>query len=149
MADWAKLIEAVAGLVGAVAWPAAFAVAVWLVMRRHKDAVARLIDRLEQIMLPGGLEIHLKVAEQQARDDIQSLVERAATELDPHARKQAAEELAERAEELGALGILSRGPWVEAEPDIRTERQWAKFAEWVEAARRKRRPSEPPKDAPD
>ncbi|MEU6709982.1 hypothetical protein ABZ897_00770 [Nonomuraea sp. NPDC046802] len=143
MADWAKLIEAIAGLLGTVAWPTAVAIMVWLVLRRQHGAVTRFIDRLEEILLPGGAGLRLKAVVQETRDEVQELVEQVTTESDPRRRQQAAQELAERAEQLGMLGIIRRGNALTAEPDIRTEGQWRLFVEWVEAEREKRRRAKP------
>ncbi|MET7334259.1 hypothetical protein [Nonomuraea sp. NPDC005650] len=54
MEEWAKLIEAIGGLIGAIAWPIAIVLAVWLIMRRHRDAFGRLIDRVTSIPTPFG-----------------------------------------------------------------------------------------------
>ncbi|MEU7857847.1 hypothetical protein [Nonomuraea sp. NPDC049141] len=54
MEQWAKLIEAVGGLLTGLAWPVAVVLAVWLIMRRHNAAFGRLIDRVTSLQFPGG-----------------------------------------------------------------------------------------------
>ncbi|MEQ4726312.1 hypothetical protein [Nonomuraea sp. B19D2] len=99
------------------------------------------------MQFPGG-QIDLQVMEQQAREEVESLVQQASADGDPDARKEAIQELAHRAEDLGALTIINRGPWVEIEADPHTERQWNKLAEWILEARDKRqgRPPNKPSD---
>ncbi|GAA2861594.1 hypothetical protein [Nonomuraea rubra] len=103
MADWAKLIEAIAGLVGAVAWPVAVVLAVWLIMRRHRTAFERLIDRVKSVSYPGG-QIDLDAIESRQAAHVETLVEQV---LDPDAKRediqQIARQLAEDAEHLGRV----------------------------------------------
>ncbi|MGC5010122.1 hypothetical protein ACLQ2R_05100 [Streptosporangium sp. DT93] len=118
MAEWAKLIEAIAGLVGAIAWPVAIVLAVWLIMQRHKAAFGRLIDRVTAVSYPGGqidlAEIEAaKLAEEEADQEAQvaELVEQAAGEEEgQEQRREVLEALAAQAEELGRvrseLGLL-------------------------------------------
>uniref|UniRef100_UPI003F4930BF hypothetical protein n=1 Tax=Streptosporangium sp. CA-235898 TaxID=3240073 RepID=UPI003F4930BF len=113
MAEWAKLIEAIAGLVGAIAWPAAIVLAVWLMMRRHRAAFGRLIDRVTAVSYPGGqidlAEIEAaKLAEEEADQEAQvaELVEQAAGEEEgAEQRREVLEALAKQAEELGRVRV--------------------------------------------
>ncbi|MFF3667222.1 hypothetical protein [Microtetraspora malaysiensis] len=103
MADWAKLIEAIAGLVGAVAWPTAIVLAVWLIMRRHRSAFERLIDRVKAVSYPGG-QIDLTEIETQKQERVEELTQRAAApEITEDERRETALKLAEEAEMLGAF----------------------------------------------
>lgn len=54
-----RLIEAIAKLLGAVAWPVAVLAVAVLVLRRHRAAVDRAVDRLKSIALPGGTSLEL------------------------------------------------------------------------------------------
>ncbi|MFI6594973.1 hypothetical protein ACIBHX_01925 [Nonomuraea sp. NPDC050536] len=112
MADWAKLIEAIAGLVGAVAWPVAVVLAVWLVMRRHRDAFGRLIDRVSSLQFPGG-QIDLNAVVEERKAEVAELVNRVAGKgLDSEELRAAARDLAEAAEGLGRARTAAEAyPW--------------------------------------
>ncbi|MER6830898.1 hypothetical protein ABT352_33230 [Streptosporangium sp. NPDC000563] len=126
MAEWAKLIEAIAGLVGAIAWPVAIVLAAGMVMRRYKAAFGRLIDRMTTLSYPGG-QIELaaieaaKLAEEESDQEAQvaELVEQAAGEEEgQEQRREVLKALAEQAEELGRvraeLDLLRNRPVVES-----------------------------------
>ena len=102
MADWAKLIEAVAALMTGLAWPVAIVVAVWLTMRRHRDAFVRLIDRVNTVQFPGG-QIDLAKAEAEQLAHVEELTRAVSTTPDTADRQQAAESLAVEAEALGRI----------------------------------------------
>ncbi|WP_091090606.1 hypothetical protein [Nonomuraea wenchangensis] len=108
MDEWAKLIEAIAGLVGAVAWPVAVVVAVWLIMRKHRDAFERLLDRLKTLSYPGGqVDFDAVVKEQQHRvEQLQDEVV-AAVPVDGQHR-EAALQLVEESRKLGAIRTSAR-----------------------------------------
>lgn len=103
--EWAKLIEAIGGLVTGLAWPVAVVLAVWLIMRRHNAAFGRLIDRVSSLQFPGGqLDLNAVVEEQQA--EVAELANRASKpDLDEEAREDAVKDLAEAAEELGRMRV--------------------------------------------
>ncbi|MEU5869344.1 hypothetical protein ABZ815_49835 [Nonomuraea sp. NPDC047529] len=98
MEAWAKLIEATGGLIGATAWPIAVVIAVWLIMRRHRDAFGRLIDRVTSLQLPGGVQIDLAAQEAQVQDLASQVV---SPELDESEREERVREL------LAAAGSLA------------------------------------------
>ncbi|MFF4193342.1 LuxR C-terminal-related transcriptional regulator [Nonomuraea sp. NPDC001831] len=103
MADWAKLIEAIAGLVGAVAWPVAVVLAVWLIMRRHRDAFGRLIDRVSSLQFPGG-QIDLAAVEAKQEEQVATLAGQVVSpELDAAERQDAVQDLVAAAESLGRI----------------------------------------------
>lgn len=103
MEAWAKLIEAIAGLVGAVAWPVAIVVAVWLIMRRHRAAFGRLIDRVKSVSYPGG-QIDLEAIESEQAAQVEVLVEQVADpQASPQQIEQGARQLAKDAENLGRV----------------------------------------------
>lgn len=103
VADWAKLIEAIAGLVGAVAWPIAIVLAVWLIMRRHRDAFERFIDRVKAVSYPGG-QIDLAEIEDAKKARVQELEQQLADpDADAEERRETARELANEAREWGKL----------------------------------------------
>ncbi|RCG32010.1 hypothetical protein DQ384_05570 [Sphaerisporangium album] len=108
MADWAKLIEAIAGLVGAVAWPIAVVLAVWLIMRRHRDAFERLIDRVTSLSFAGGeialAESKLDAREKEQRQRVDALEEQLAGDDAPEdTRRVILRELTSEAETLGRV----------------------------------------------
>ncbi|GAA4579755.1 hypothetical protein GCM10023194_06170 [Planotetraspora phitsanulokensis] len=103
MDDWAKVIDSIAGLVDAIAWPLAVIVAVWLIMRRHRNAIERLIDRITKVGFPGG-EIDLSgvIAGKEAQvEELEQEV--VAPDRDEEERREAARRLAAEAEELGRI----------------------------------------------
>ncbi|MFI7232626.1 hypothetical protein ACIBO5_56400 [Nonomuraea angiospora] len=103
MAEWAKLIESVAGLVTAVAWPVAAVTVVRLLFSRHRAAVERLLDRIQAVSYPGG-QIDLAITEADQRAQVAELAERlAAPETDAASRRQLARHAVEQAEHLGRL----------------------------------------------
>ena len=116
MAEWAKLIQAIAGLVGAVAWPVSIVLAVWLVMRRHRDAFERFVDRIRSLTYPGG-QIDLGEAVDAGKARVEELAEQVATpDVAEEERREIARELARQAQRLGAIEQwrdLTRAP----EPD--------------------------------
>jgi hypothetical protein len=61
-----RLIEAIAKLFDAIAWPVAVATTAIYLLSKHRDAVGRVFDRTKSIGLPGGAQIDLfeKVQEQ-------------------------------------------------------------------------------------
>ncbi|GAA1690469.1 hypothetical protein GCM10009733_103330 [Nonomuraea maheshkhaliensis] len=108
MEQWAKLIEAIAGLIGAVAWPVAVVLAVWLIMRRHRDAFDRLLDRLKTLTYPGGQVDFDAVAEEQ-QHQVEVLSKQIAdSDTDDMGRRLYAQLLAEQAERLGELKYSAR-----------------------------------------
>ncbi|WP_327585024.1 hypothetical protein OHA25_56560 [Nonomuraea sp. NBC_00507] len=108
MEQWAKLIEAIAGLVGAVAWPVAVVLAVWLIMRKHRDAFDRLLDRLKTLTYPGG-QVDFDAVTEEQQHQVEVLSEQIAdSDTDEMRRRQAAHQLAEEAEKLGELRYSAR-----------------------------------------
>ncbi|MER5326757.1 hypothetical protein [Streptosporangium roseum] len=111
VADWAKLIEAIANLVGALAWPIAVVLAVWLIMRRHQMAFGRLIDRLKSFSFPGG-QIDLTEIEAAQQVQVDNLVEQAVNpDADEAARRNAVHSLSKEAEQLGRIRTAN-GPFI-------------------------------------
>ncbi|MEU8378857.1 LuxR C-terminal-related transcriptional regulator [Streptosporangium sp. NPDC048865] len=108
VAEWAKLIEAIANLALALVWPAAVVFVVWLIMRRHRDAFGRLIDRVESFSLMGN-EVKLAAAaavEQEAQ--VEELVrEISSPDTDQPQREAAARRLANEAERLGRVRAIA------------------------------------------
>ncbi|GII65620.1 hypothetical protein Skr01_57050 [Sphaerisporangium krabiense] len=103
MAEWAKSIESIAHLVGALAWPIAVVLAVWLLMRRHHTAFGRLIDRVKSFGFPGG-QVDLGEIEAAQEDQVDKLVEQA---VDPGA----SEDLRQNAiRSLSRSGTAGRDP---------------------------------------
>ncbi|GAB2917942.1 hypothetical protein ACFMQL_20070 [Nonomuraea fastidiosa] len=101
MAEWARFIDSLAGLVTAVAWPVAAVVAVRFLASRHRAAFERLLDRVTAVSYPGG-QIDLAVSEQEKQ--VEELAERlAGSEADPEERLQLVRRVVERAEDLGRL----------------------------------------------
>jgi hypothetical protein len=101
--QWAKLIEAIGGLVGAAAWPIAIVVAVGLIMRRHNAAFSRLIDRITSLQFPGG-QIDLSEAVAAQKEQVEELAEEVASQdTDEEQRRQAAHQLAVSAADLGRI----------------------------------------------
>jgi len=91
-----SLIDAIAHLLGAVAWPAAVASVLIYTLRKHRAAVGGVFDRAKSIVLPGGAQIDLfeKVQEQQ-----QHVLEAASkvAETSPKDRQLVVEELVKEA----------------------------------------------------
>ncbi|MFC5828486.1 hypothetical protein [Nonomuraea insulae] len=103
MGEWAKLIESLAGLVTAVAWPVAAVMAVRLLLSRHRAAFERLLDRIQAVSYPGG-QIDLAITEADQRAQVEELAERlAAPETDVARRRLLARRAVEQAEHLGRL----------------------------------------------
>lgn len=101
MTEWARLIDSLAGLVTAVAWPVAAVMVVRFLARRHRAAFERLLDRVTAVSYPGG-QIDLVVVEQEAQ--VEELAGRlAGAETDPAERLRMARLAIERAEHLGRL----------------------------------------------
>ncbi|MFI7134612.1 LuxR C-terminal-related transcriptional regulator [Nonomuraea sp. NPDC050153] len=107
MEEWAKLIEAVAQLVGAIAWPMAIVLGVRMVMRRHRDAFERLIDRVRSVSYPGG-QVDLADLTVEQEQQVERLAEQAAAEtVSPGQREELVRRLTLEAERLGGLRLLS------------------------------------------
>ncbi|MFC4535277.1 helix-turn-helix transcriptional regulator [Sphaerisporangium dianthi] len=107
MDAWAKLIEAIAHLVGAIVWPVAIVVGVRMVMRRHRDAFERLIDRVRSFSYPGG-QVDLADLTVEQERQVERLVEQASVEsLSHEEREKAVRQLMLEAERLGSLRLLS------------------------------------------
>lgn len=105
MDNTVKLIEAIAKLLGAIAWPLVVGLLGWYVLAKHKSAVAGILERMQSVVLPGGVEMQLyeKVEEQE-----QQVIEAAArvAEAAPGDREPAIERLVtatERSDELRRL----------------------------------------------
>jgi hypothetical protein len=87
-----KLIEAIAKLLGAVAWPAAvIAIAVFL-LRRHRRAVDGILDRVESLTLPGGVEVSIGKIEKQQEQNVIAAAAKVA-DAPPEDREPAINEL--------------------------------------------------------
>lgn len=101
--EWAKLIEAIGGLVTGLAWPIAVVLAVWLIMRRHNAAFGRMIDRITSLQFPGG-QIDLTEAVAAQREQVDELAEQVATQdASDDERRKAAQYLVEQAAGLGQI----------------------------------------------
>ncbi|MGP4100179.1 hypothetical protein [Nonomuraea sp. KM90] len=124
MADWAKLIEAIAGLLGAVAWPVAIVLATRIVIRRHRLAFERLIDRVQSISYPGG-QVDLGQIAIEQEHHVGALVQEASAEdLEPEQREALVRRLAREAERLGGLRLMSEADLTAHERvvlDLRTQ----------------------------
>src|SRR5262245_24475959 len=104
MEDWAKLIDSIAGLVGAIAWPTAVVISAWIIMRRHRAAIERLIDRVTKVGFPGG-EIDLGGAVAAQKAQVEDL-ERRLAGADEEQRPEVARQLTWEAQELGRVRVL-------------------------------------------
>lgn len=69
-----RLIEAIAKLITAFAWPAAIVVGVWLVVGKQREAVRRAIGRITKLGFPGG-EIELAEQVEERRENIEQTAE--------------------------------------------------------------------------
>ncbi|MBB5084986.1 hypothetical protein [Nonomuraea endophytica] len=102
-ADWARLLDSAAALVSALAWPLALVLSVRLVIRRHRAAFERLVDRVKVVTYPGG-QIDLAVIEASQEAQVEELAERLTrAEADDAERLRAARLIVGRAVELGRL----------------------------------------------
>ncbi|MEV4562814.1 hypothetical protein AB0K12_03475 [Nonomuraea sp. NPDC049419] len=101
MTEWARLIDSLAGLVTAVAWPVTAVMVARFLAGRHRAAFERLLDRVTAVSYPGG-QIDLAVAEQEAQ--VEELAGRlAGAGTDPAERLRMVRRAVERAEHLGRL----------------------------------------------
>lgn len=88
-----KLIDAIADLLGAIAWPAAVAVIAIYVLRGHRDAVGGVFDRAKSVVLPGGAQIDLyEKLERQSEQHVIDAANRVA-DVPPEEQRSAAEDL--------------------------------------------------------
>jgi hypothetical protein len=103
-----EVIEAITGLLGAIAWPIATVVIVLLVLRRHREAVNRMIDRIHTFSYPGGQLEMSEIKESQQR--VIELQAQAKDEVaDPRIRREDVEKLVEEAKRLGRLEAAREG----------------------------------------
>ncbi|SDR22903.1 hypothetical protein SAMN04489764_4260 [Thermostaphylospora chromogena] len=102
MEEWARLIEAISGLVSGIAWPVAITLSVWMIIRRHREAVDRFIDRVKVVSYPGG---HIDLTEIEAQEaHVEELTKQVSSpESDEERRREVATRLAEEATKLGRL----------------------------------------------
>ncbi|MFG1686993.1 hypothetical protein ACGFNP_42990 [Nonomuraea sp. NPDC049269] len=107
MTEWTKLIEAIASLAGALAWPIAVVVAVRLIMKHHRMAFGRLIDRVKSFSFPGG-QVDLGEIEAAQEEQVEKLVEHAADpNVSEEARRDIISTLTKEAEQLGRIRTAS------------------------------------------
>ncbi|MFC7384179.1 helix-turn-helix transcriptional regulator [Sphaerisporangium rhizosphaerae] len=118
MEEWAKLIEAIAQLLGAVVWPVAIVLGVRMIMRRHRDAFERLIDRVRSLSYPGG-QVDLADLTVEQERQVEHLVERAGVESLSHEEREGiVRQLMLEAERLGGLRLLSEADLTPLEREV-------------------------------
>jgi hypothetical protein len=101
MENWAKLIDSIAGLTGPMGWPLAVVASAWLIMRRYREAIERLIDRINNMAF-AGVEVNLTAAAEVQKSQVERLAEQVvATNADEEERREAAKRLAVQAEQYG------------------------------------------------
>jgi hypothetical protein len=111
--DWTKVIEAGVGVISSLAWPAAAVVMLRMVLKRYRDGIGRLIDRVKTVTYPGG-QVDLLEAAEGKRAEVASLVEQvAAGDADEESRRAAGAELAVKAEQVGKISALA---WLRLHP---------------------------------
>lgn len=69
-----RLIEAIAKLITAFAWPVAIVVGVWLVVGRQRHAFGKMMGRVKKLVFPGG-EIELAEQVEEHRENIEQTAE--------------------------------------------------------------------------
>jgi hypothetical protein len=73
-----NLIDAIAKLISATAWPSAAVVVAVTLMRRHRTAIDRLLGRAESAKFPGGVELAFATVVEEQKDRVIDAAERVA-----------------------------------------------------------------------
>jgi hypothetical protein len=102
--DWTKAIEASAGVLSSLAWPAAGVVMLRMVLKRYHKGIGGLIDRIKSVSYPGGEVQLLEIAAEEKRAEVKVLTEQAAApDVDEETRRRTVSELVDKAEVYGQL----------------------------------------------
>lgn len=99
-----KLIEAIAKLIGSFSWPLAVILIGLYLLRRHRNAVDRALDRMDSLTFPGGLEMTMG---EKIDDQDQQVIEAAGKVVEAAPEEQGAA-LAELREETIRGEMLRR-----------------------------------------